>query len=190
MAKPVSKTMYLALIGGGYAVGIVLIMVALMAMIGAAAAAGNNGQDAAANAAASAAVAGGMGMFMLAILCLWVPAIVFLILLYKAWEAIQDGQVRSTPGKAVGFMLIPFFSLYWMFPAIWGWAQDYNAYTRRHGIAREEMNEGLFLAFLICALAFPPGAFVLMFVIVSKMCDGINTIAGATPRVTTAGAGV
>jgi len=186
MVKPVSKTMYLALIGGGYVVAFVLCVMAVVAIIGGAAAAGNNGQD---SAAANAAMAGAFGLLVLAMLCFWVPVVVFLVLIYKAWQAIQDGQVRTTPGQAAGFMLIPFFNLYWMFPAIWGWAQDYNAYTLRHGIAREEMNEGLFLAFLICNLAFPPGALVLMFVIVAKMCDGINTIAGAPPRAAMAGSG-
>ena len=180
MTKPVSKGMFLALIGGGYAVAIVLMIVAMIAMIGGAAAAQNagNGQD---SAAVNAAVAGGMGMMMLAMACLWVPLIAFLVLLYKAWSAIQDGQVRTTPGKAVGFLFIPFYNFYWMFPAIWGWAQDYNGYTTRHGIAREEMSEGLFLAYLISSLVFVPAALVLMFIVVAKMCDGVNTIANAKP---------
>lgn len=121
-------------------------------------------------------------MMMLAILCMWVPAIAFFVLLYKAWQAIQDGQVRTTPGQAVGFMFIPFFNLYWMFVAIWGWAQDYNGYKARHNVPGEAMSEGMFLAYLVCNFVFPPAALVMMFMIVAKMCDGINAIASTAPR--------
>jgi len=44
---------------------------------------------------------------------------IFNTVVYKAWEAIQNGHARTSPGKAVGFLFIPCFSLYWMFPAYW-----------------------------------------------------------------------
>lgn len=53
---------------------------------------------------------------------------------HRAWRMIQDGNARTTPGKAVGLMFIPLFNLYWAFQLIWGFAKDYNAYCRRHGI--------------------------------------------------------
>jgi hypothetical protein len=179
MVKQVSKSMYLLLIGGGYVVAAALFFLSIVAIIGGAAAAQQAGED---SAAAGAAVLGASSMMMLAVALLWVPAVAFFVLLYKAWAAIQDPQVRTTPGKAVGFMLIPFFNIYWMFMAIWGWAQDYNGYTTRHGIGGEKMSEGLFLAYVVSALIFPPVAFILMFMVVAKLCDGINTIATATPR--------
>lgn len=179
MTKPVSKKTFLAVIGGGYVLAIVLMILGFIAMIGGAAAAQNQGQD---SATAGAAVAGGMGMFMLAMVCMWVPAVAFFVLIYKAWSAIQDGHVRTTAGQAVGFLLIPFFNIYWIFQAIWGWAQDYNGYKQRHNLGGEAVSEGLFLAYIISCIVFPPVALVLMFVVVAKMCDAINTIAGTAPR--------
>src|SRR5205823_6508162 len=83
MTKPVSKTMFLAVIGGGYLVAIVLMVVGFVAMIGGAAAA-QNANGSSSEPAMNAAIAGGMGMFFLAMACMWVPMIAFFILMYKA----------------------------------------------------------------------------------------------------------
>jgi len=78
--------------------------------------------------------------------------VMYLVLLYEAWKVIQDGHARTSPGKAVGFMFIPFFQLYWVFQAHWGFAQDYNAYVERHynvsegGISVPAVSTSLFLA--------------------------------------------
>jgi hypothetical protein len=108
-----------------------------------------------------------------------VPMIAFLVLLYKGWTAINDGQARTTPGMAVGFMFIPLFNLYWMFMAIYGWAQDYNKYIARYQLQVQPMPEGLFLMMPIFQLVFYPAALVMLFLVTSKMCDGINAIADA-----------
>ena len=57
--------------------------------------------------------------------------IVFVILIYKMWKAIPAAYARTTPGKAVGFLFIPLFNLYWLFQAIWGWSRDWNAYVAK-----------------------------------------------------------
>jgi hypothetical protein len=54
------------------------------------------------------------------------------ILVYKFWQVIQDGFARTTPGKAVGFLFIPFFNFYWWFVAFFGLSKDQNAYIDRH----------------------------------------------------------
>jgi hypothetical protein len=53
---------------------------------------------------------------------------------HATWRTIQDPHARTTPPKAIGFMFIPLFNLYWVFQLIWGFAKDYNAFCRRHGI--------------------------------------------------------
>lgn len=50
---------------------------------------------------------------------------------YRYWQIIQDGSTRTTPGKAVGFQFIPFFSIYWLFPAYFGLTQDQNRFIDR-----------------------------------------------------------
>ncbi|MGH9580726.1 MAG: hypothetical protein ACRD2R_07020, partial [Terriglobales bacterium] len=111
--------------------------------------------------------------------------VVNVVLWYKAWAAIQDGHARTTPGKAIGLLFIPFFNFYWAFQALWGWAKDYNAYTARHGIQAPRMPEGLFLAYVILFIvAFIPAlgvlaslvALVLAVVMAAKICDGVNAL--------------
>jgi hypothetical protein len=80
--------------------------------------------------------------------------VIALVLLYKAWKAIQDGQVRTTPGRAVGFLFIPFYNFYWIFQAYWGLAKDYNSYISRHDISAARLPHGLFLAFCIIPFVF------------------------------------
>lgn len=72
--------------------------------------------------------------------------ILWLVLLHKCWGVIQDGAPRTTPGKAVGFLFIPLFNLYWGFQAVWGLACDLNAYCRERGIQARPVGEGLALA--------------------------------------------
>jgi hypothetical protein len=59
-------------------------------------------------------------------------AILLFILLYKFWQVVQDGFARTSPAKAVGFLFIPFFNLYWNFPAYFGLAKDLNRYISAH----------------------------------------------------------
>ncbi len=50
-----------------------------------------------------------------------VPHYVFI---YNFWKSIPQEFARTTPGKAVGFMLIPFFNLYWYFVAFYHGSKD------------------------------------------------------------------
>lgn len=117
------------------------------------------------------------------------------VLLYKAWKVIQDGSARTAPDKAVGFMFIPFFNLYWIFQAYWGFAKDYNAYVQRHhdvsagGISIPELSVNLFLAYCILSLVagflsiipvlgflLVLAYFVVFILVIIKLCDAINNL--------------
>jgi len=113
------------------------------------------------------------------------------VLLYKAWKVIQDGHARTSPGKAVGFLFIPFFNLYWIFQAYWGFAKDYNAYIERHhnvsegGISIPRVSANLFLAFCILPfLLWIPilgvilwiTYFVLSILSINQLCNAINNL--------------
>ncbi len=84
-------------------------------------------------------------------------AVITYIMLYRFWELIQDGYARTTPGKAIGFLFIPFFNYYWIFEAYHGLSKDLNAYLNRYGIAAERLDEGLSLALpiLLCCSIIP-----------------------------------
>jgi hypothetical protein len=79
-------------------------------------------------------------------------SICYCVMLYKFWGFIQDGEVRTTPGKAVGFLFIPFFNFYWIFPAIHGLSQDMNNYIRTRNIPSNTINEGMALTACILYL--------------------------------------
>ncbi len=66
---------------------------------------------------------------------IFIAAIVFEnLILYKAWNQIQDGCQRTTPGRAIGFGFIPFFNFYWWFTEYQGLAEDLNSFTRKYGL--------------------------------------------------------
>jgi hypothetical protein len=89
---------------------------------------------------------------------LMITGIVFgCLLLYKLWGTVQDGQAETTPGKAVGFLFIPFFNFYWQFVAFWGLSKDLNRYVRQHNLAAPPANEALVLTgcILFCCVVVP-----------------------------------
>ena len=71
-----------------------------------------------------------------------VGAVFGALLFYQFWKVIQDGDVRTTPGRAVGFMFIPLFNIYWQFVAVWGLAKDANAYIKQRNISTPPLREG------------------------------------------------
>jgi uncharacterized membrane protein len=123
---------------------------------------------------------------------LW-AIISIMILYYKMWDAIQDGNARTTPGKAVGFLFIPFFNFYWIFVAIYGFAKDYNAYLVRHSLNSPKLAEGLFLTMCIVpfGMIIPVvgwfafvAAVVILLIVVAKICDAVNALPPATAAAT------
>lgn len=84
---------------------------------------------------------------------LLIAAIVFdCIILYRHWWLLQGHGARTTPGKAVGFVFIPFFCFYWWFVAYLGLAKDNNAYMDKAGIQRAKMSCGLALVMCIVGI--------------------------------------
>lgn len=89
--------------------------------------------------------------------------IVFMILLYKMWQFIPSNYRRTTPGKAVGFLFIPFFNIYWIFQALWGWAKDFNKFVSKNGFPVI----GIFISLI---------NFILIIIFLNQAIDKINYI--------------
>jgi len=176
----VSKALYLCSIIGAPIVGVIILIVGGIWFV-------------------LSPLAGGLPAFSVALglaIALFIYGFVMeCVLLYKAWKIIQDGSARTSPGKAVGFLFIPFFNLYWIFQAYWGFAKDYNAYVQRHhdvsagGISIPKLSVDLFLAYSILILGvlclswipFLGGIlqlanFVLLILVIIKLCDAINNL--------------
>jgi hypothetical protein len=122
---------------------------------------------------------------LLGIALLVVNIIYSCMLLYKAWQAIQGGQARTTPEKAVGFIFIPGFNFYWYFIAYWAFARDYNLYLQMKSLELPRLPEKLFLSYpilLLCGLipfagyAAAIASLVILFIISNKTIDAVNNL--------------
>tara|TARA_R110000850_G_scaffold14189_16_gene45506 strand:+ start:1661 stop:2530 length:870 start_codon:yes stop_codon:yes gene_type:complete len=102
-------------------------------------------------------------------------SIVSLVYLHRVWSHIQElGTARTTPGKAIGFLFIPFFNLYWMFIAYSAWAEDFNKYSEGMGADYvRRASPGLGIAFCVLALLGLP---VLHPFLMAHICRSINEI--------------
>lgn len=128
---------------------------------------------------------GNFALMGLGLVLLIAAGVLGFIYLYRAWYMIQDGHnTRTTPGKAVGFLFIPLFNLYWMFIAYWGWSKDYHDFIDEHSLHdAPRVNENLFLAAailnivggLITILAI--ASLIVWFIIIYQMCTAINYFA-------------
>lgn len=75
-----------------------------------------------------------------------------LIALYRCWSVIPSAIARTTPRKAVGYLFIPFFNLYWIFVAVRGLAVDANEFMDQTVVSEKRISEGLSIAYCIIAL--------------------------------------
>lgn len=85
--------------------------------------------------------------------------VVMMVLLYRFWSLIQDGNARTSPGKAVGFCFIPLFNLYWYYVVYVDLAKDMNRYCQERKISGVGANEKLVLAWYWISLAGGPVCF-------------------------------
>jgi len=103
------------------------------------------------------------------------------------WSSIQFSKPRTTPGKAVKYLFIPFYNYYWYFQVYQGFAQDYNSLIQSRRLKLDLINEQLFLVFcIIKCLEVIPYLNILIFIIpvsetiycqmVSQICDSINNL--------------
>jgi hypothetical protein len=131
-----------------------------------------------------------VGIFLL--MCAIVAA---MMLVHKMWAAIEGPSARTTPGKAVGFLFLPVFNLYWGFVTYWGWTKDYNKLVSERQINAPLMSTGLGMTLSIfhllscipyIGLLFVPVHFILMIIFLSKACNRINALcdAGFEPQPT------
>jgi hypothetical protein len=80
------------------------------------------------------------------------------------WVAIKDSQVSISPGRAVGFLFIPVFNIYWALLMLTGFTEDYNSFVIRRSIRAGRLPMSLFL---IYAGLFMAAA---MFVTIPMIC--------------------
>ena len=87
---------------------------------------------------------------------LQVCAFAFLtVIVRRGWASIDGGSIGMNPGKAQGFLWIPFFNFYWVFPAFVSLATQTNAKADAENIPEAKITRGfgLVIAILFCVTA-------------------------------------
>ena len=76
----------------------------------------------------------------------------FSVIVRRGWAGIDGGAQGLSPAKAQGFLFIPFFNFYWIFPALVSLATQTNAKadTEKVSGARLTRGFGLVIAILFC----------------------------------------
>jgi len=168
----ISKPLYLASIFGSVLLTFVLMIPAIVLLV-------QQDED---------LIPAALGVFCFAYLPVIYSIVMSMVLVYKLWATIQDAGPRTTPGRAVGFLFIPFFSLYWVFRVYPGFAAEFNAYIRDRGIDARPVSEGLGIAVCIVALAamipyvgilIGLANIVLMWLFYAQAIDGVNAVRAA-----------
>jgi hypothetical protein len=135
-------------------------------------------------------------MLVLALIALFYPTGAFLVLLDKAWASIQDESTRTTPRKAVGFLFIPVFNVRWMFVAVGGFADEYNAYITRARISAPRLNTMPFRCLSFCSLLchipllrwiMSLATAIAQCVVANRLCSAINGLSGCAGKRDAAG---
>ena len=105
-----------------------------------------------------------------------------MVLVYRMWSAIQDGETKPSPVAALGLLFVPFFNLYWIWRVYPGFADEYNKYIDRHGLNVEPLSPGPYKALAVCTvlgvlpivgIATSLACFVLMGIVISRTCDAV-----------------
>lgn len=108
-----------------------------------------------------------------------VHIIVMFYILYRMWDSIQDGVSTST-GKAIGFLFIPVFSIYWIFKAWGGFPAEYNEFIERHQLNVPRLVSPVYMlvpifALLSGLLVLPVLAVPFIFMaVISQTSDAVN----------------
>ena len=97
-----------------------------------------------------------------------------LMLFYRMWAAIADNLTSISPSKAVGFLFIPVFNIYWTLLMVTGFVEDYNSFINRRSIQAKDLP---FMMFLVYAFAF-----ILASTVVTLPMIGVFVFVGLIPR--------
>jgi hypothetical protein len=58
-------------------------------------------------------------MAAMSVVAVIVSVVLLMMFTHHLWKKLQDGQTKVSPGKAVGYLFIPLYNIYWAF-RVWG----------------------------------------------------------------------
>ena len=91
--------------------------------------------------------------------------VLFFVIIYKAWQLVQDGEARTTADQAVAYCGIPGWQFYWIFIAFKQLARELNRVMAKEQIAGEPVSEDSALWFCIMILASPLGITIIPLIV-------------------------
>ena len=110
-----------------------------------------------------------------------IAAIANLVMLGKMWSSLPPGVGRTTGGKAVGLMFVPFFNLYWVFNVFGGFATDFNRHVLASGVSVPRISRGAAIGYALLSILFVP---VLSWVVkgwaIVHICTRVRALKQAT----------
>jgi len=88
-------------------------------------------------------------------LCTWVAGLAtWLVFHYRLWALIPPEYAETTPGRAVGYLFIPFYNFYWMFQSFVGVARSLNRCAANSGDSHQpRASLGLATAYCVTLVA-------------------------------------
>ena len=108
-------------------------------------------------------VFGGALIFIGAVLGIYSTVMRF-VLYYKMWAAIQDGHARTSPAKAVGFLLVPVWNIFWAIYMFVGFAADFKGFAGRHSLRTDRLSKGLLIQYALLWI-FLDISFVVLYIL-------------------------
>lgn len=114
----------------------------------------------------------GVGIVIAGYIAFIFLAVLNYIYLYRAWVCLQPGGASVSPGKAVGFLFIPFFNIYWIFIAFGSLPRQWNEIVARYENTRSAPRLSL-SAFILMLLVPVIGALLWT----KEIINGINFMA-------------
>ena len=113
------------------------------------------------------------------------------ILHFRVWSAVPASARSTTPGKAVGFLFIPFFNFYWYFPSFVGLAESIEKATgkpsaRGLAVAHAVMSvlQWIIIWIPIIGSLFTIASFVIWLMFVRAVVNDVNMRILITPAAT------
>ncbi len=77
----------------------------------------------------------------------------WLVFHYQLWALIPAEHAETTPGRAVGFLFIPFYNFYWVFQSCVGVARSLNRLAESRGFDMRKASTGFATAYSVCMVA-------------------------------------
>jgi hypothetical protein len=78
---------------------------------------------------------------------------IFILFWYRAWSALSDEKLKFNPAWMAIPLLIPIFSLYWLFRAVRGWPKAYNRYARERRLNVPPLDAAFFTIYCVFTVA-------------------------------------